>query len=82
MEKRSEATSGPQAFVSGHFYSMTYRAPSVRNNASLRRLTLSQAWMRIYFITLAGHNMLSFDMNSPNKETRSSCVLFLQGDLG
>lgn len=69
-KKRSEATSGPQAFVSGHFFSMTYRSPSVRNNASLRRLALSQAWMRISFI-MAGHNVLSFDINSPNKETRS-----------
>lgn len=70
-KKRSEATSGPRAFVSGHFYSMTSRALSVRNNAPLRRLIPSQARMRIYFITLAGHNTLSFDGNSPNKDTRS-----------
>lgn len=89
-KKRSEATSGPQAFVSGHFYSMTSRAPSVRNNASLRRLTLSQARVRIYFIMLAGHNRLSFEGKSPHKESRAvlacrdlGCVryLFKRGDV-
>ena len=34
MKKKSEATSGPRAFVSGHFYSMTYRAPSVGNDTA------------------------------------------------
>lgn len=50
MKKKSEATSGPQAFVSGHFYSMTYHAPSVGNDTAWRCFTLCQKCTRFFFV--------------------------------
>lgn len=47
--RRSEATSGPRAFVSGHFYSMTYHAPSVCNDTAGRCFTLCQKCTRSFF---------------------------------
>lgn len=60
-KKKSEATSGPRAFVSGHFYSMTFHAPSACNDTASRHFTLCQKCKRFYFILqllVVAHNML------------------------